>query len=344
MSVSRLIPRCGPLRRSAPPPDTTAPTLSNPADGTPSSDGTVGASVDTDEGNGTLYWAVLTNGGSCTDAQLKAGSGGDILQAGNQAVSGAGTQVIATITGLTATTDYELVFLHRDAAGNDSAQATVGLTTAAAGGAVAFDIASSGEEIGGDGNFTISHTSTGANLGGFVGVGWYTFDASGSAGVTWGTGTPLAMTELWDIANPSESSMQLAGYRIAGQASGAQNIVSTLVETVSLNRHFVGSVSLTGVHQTVPCGTPNTASGTASPATVTVAGVVADGMLCDALMMLTSLGPPSVGANQTLRFGQDDNSYFFRGSTQDGADGGVMSWPDAGPDWWSIGAVEFKPA
>jgi hypothetical protein len=113
--------------------DTTPPTLSNPSDGTPTADGATGPSVDTNEGNGTLYWAVLTNGGSCTDAQLKAGSGGNIVagRAGSQAVSGTGTQVTADITGLSSATDYEIVWLHRDAAGNDSAQATVGLTTAA---------------------------------------------------------------------------------------------------------------------------------------------------------------------------------------------------------------------
>lgn len=120
-------PICVPL-------DTTAPTLSAAADGTPTSDGSTGAGVTTDEGNGTLYWAVVTNAGSCTDAQLKAGSGGNIVAgvAGNQAVSASGAQVIADITGLTAATTYQIKFLHRDAAGNDSAQASVDLTTAAA--------------------------------------------------------------------------------------------------------------------------------------------------------------------------------------------------------------------
>lgn len=111
--------------------DAIAPTLSNPQDGTPTSDGATGASVDSNEGNGTLYWAVLTDGGSCTNAQLKAGSGGNIVagKAGNQAVSASGTQTIPNITGLTAGTNYELVWLQRDAAGNDSSQATTGLTT-----------------------------------------------------------------------------------------------------------------------------------------------------------------------------------------------------------------------
>ena len=113
--------------------DSTAPTLSNPTAGTPTSDGATSAGVTTNEGNGTLYWAVVTNGGSCTDAQLKAGTGGNIVSgvSGNQAVSGSGAQTIATITGLTASTAYQIKFLQRDAAGNDSSQASVDLTTTA---------------------------------------------------------------------------------------------------------------------------------------------------------------------------------------------------------------------
>jgi len=116
--------------------DITAPSLSNASDGTPTADGADDPSVDTNEGNGTLYWAVLTDGGSCTDAQLKAGSGGNIVagKAGNQVVSGTGTQTTPDITGLSSSTNYEIVFLHRDASGNDSSQASVGLTTAAGGG------------------------------------------------------------------------------------------------------------------------------------------------------------------------------------------------------------------
>jgi hypothetical protein len=111
--------------------DTTPPTLSSANDGTPTTQGCTGASVSTDEANGTLYWAVVTNGGSCTDAQLKAGSGGNIVsgKAGNQAVSGTGTQTIATITGLNSNTSYDIKFLHSDAAANDSSQASADLAT-----------------------------------------------------------------------------------------------------------------------------------------------------------------------------------------------------------------------
>lgn len=110
------------------------PVLSNAADGTPTSDGATGSSVDTTVGNGTLYWAVLTNGGTATDQQIKEGTGSDVVGVagsfGSQSVSGTGTQTIGDITGLASATDYEIAFLQTNSIGSDSAQASVGLTTA----------------------------------------------------------------------------------------------------------------------------------------------------------------------------------------------------------------------
>ena len=108
----------------------TAPALTDPTDGTPTAEGAEDATVDTDVGNGALYWAVVSDGGECTDAQLKSGSGGDIEAAGAQGVSGTGTQTVAEITGLESATAYQIKFLHTSAGGSDSAQASVDLTTA----------------------------------------------------------------------------------------------------------------------------------------------------------------------------------------------------------------------
>ncbi len=107
----------------------TKPVLSSADDGTPTSDGTAGASVSTTVGNGTLYWAVVTDGGSATNQQIKQGSGGDIVVAGSQSVSGTGTQTVGEITGLVSETDYQILFLQTNSAGTDSAQASVDLTT-----------------------------------------------------------------------------------------------------------------------------------------------------------------------------------------------------------------------
>lgn len=93
--------------------DTTAPTLTSP---TASATGatTASGSVTTNEANGTLYYLASANA-SESAATVKAGS--------SQAVTAAGEQPV-TITGLTAATPYYPHYLHRDAAGNDSAVAS----------------------------------------------------------------------------------------------------------------------------------------------------------------------------------------------------------------------------
>jgi chitodextrinase len=99
--------------------DTTAPTLSNPV-GTATGSTTATATVSTDEGNGTLYYMVSTNATE-TATTVKAGSSKSVTASGTQNVS---------FTGLTASTQYYTHFLHRDAAGNDSAVANgPGFTT-----------------------------------------------------------------------------------------------------------------------------------------------------------------------------------------------------------------------
>lgn len=113
--------------------DVTAPVLSSPTVGTPTSVGATAPQVTTDTAEATLYRVVVTDAGSATNAQIIAGSGGNIVQATSQAVTVSGVQTTANITGLSASTNYEIIYLHVDAAGNESNQAAVGLTTSAVG-------------------------------------------------------------------------------------------------------------------------------------------------------------------------------------------------------------------
>lgn len=106
--------------------DVTAPTLSSPADAANGSTAMTG-SVSTDEANGTLYWYISISATPPSGADLKAGTGA--VAAGSQTVTATGTQNISD-NGLTAETQYYTHFLHRDAAGNDSAIASAdGFTT-----------------------------------------------------------------------------------------------------------------------------------------------------------------------------------------------------------------------
>jgi len=106
------------------------PLLSAPGAGTPNSTGTTNAVVTSSHGTGTLYRGVVTNAGSCTDAQLIAGTGGNLVagSTGNQAITSSGIQTIASITGLTTGTLYQIKFISV-VAGLSSAQASVNLTT-----------------------------------------------------------------------------------------------------------------------------------------------------------------------------------------------------------------------
>ena len=93
--------------------DSTAPTLTSPS-ATATGATTASGSVSTNEANGTLYYLASANATE-TDVAVKAGS--------SQAVTATGEQLV-TITGLTAATPYYPHYLHRDAAGNDSAVAS----------------------------------------------------------------------------------------------------------------------------------------------------------------------------------------------------------------------------
>jgi hypothetical protein len=102
--------------------DTTAPILTS-ATGTQTGSTTASGSVTTDEANGTLYYVTTANA-SETGTTVKAGA--------SQAVTATGAQSVSR-TGLTAATTYRHHFLHRDAAGNDSAVlSSATFTTAAA--------------------------------------------------------------------------------------------------------------------------------------------------------------------------------------------------------------------
>jgi large repetitive protein len=103
--------------------DVTAPGLTGAtAEGAGTTTGT--GAVDTNEGNGTLYFVVTTSATPPSAAQVKAGQnhlGAAATDSGSQSVSVSGTQTITGgFTGLTAATAYYAYFMHEDAAANQS--------------------------------------------------------------------------------------------------------------------------------------------------------------------------------------------------------------------------------
>lgn len=112
--------------------DVQAPTLTSPT-GTKTNSTSATGTVSTNEANGTLYYLASVNSTE-TAATIKAAS--------SQAVSTTGVQNV-TFSGLTASTTYYAHYVHRDAAGNDSAVSTsTSFTTDAGGGATTARFAS----------------------------------------------------------------------------------------------------------------------------------------------------------------------------------------------------------
>lgn len=105
--------------------DVTAPILTNAyATHTGATTGLV--SVDTDEGNGTLYLVVTTSSTQPSVAQIKAGQnhlGVAGAYSSSQAVSSTGTKNFGP-TGLTTSTVYYAHFVHTDSSANDSNRIT----------------------------------------------------------------------------------------------------------------------------------------------------------------------------------------------------------------------------
>lgn len=100
-----------------------APSLTAPVD-TATGTSTGAGSVDTDQGNGTLYWVATETFNTPTPAQVKAGEdylGATAADSGFQAVSATGTQTLSPgPTGLTVDTQYYLHFMHENAASAQS--------------------------------------------------------------------------------------------------------------------------------------------------------------------------------------------------------------------------------
>lgn len=203
---------------------------------------------------------------------------------------------------------------------------------------VAFDTATDVREETGDGVVSLTHTAGGSDRGVFAGVVSANSAGLASTGVTYAGN---AMAEMWDVV--ANTNYGNAGYRLAGAgvATGAQTVTSTLAGAPD-GEHILGVITMTGVDGTTPVGTPQTASGTTSPATVTVTGVGADDLVVDNLTLVGD--NPTIGADQTERYTEIGGVYGLRqrGSTQPGTAGGVMSWTFI-DDAWTLGAVAFKP-
>ena len=114
-----------------PGPDSVAPALTNPIDNTTGSS-TASLTVDTDEGNGTLYVVATISATPPSKARVKLGqdsAGAAATYASNQAIASTGTKSFSA-NGFTSSTAYTAFFMQEDATGNQSTvSAANGFTT-----------------------------------------------------------------------------------------------------------------------------------------------------------------------------------------------------------------------
>lgn len=204
---------------------------------------------------------------------------------------------------------------------------------------VAFNAATDGQELNGDGVLSVSHTAAGSDRAAFAGVS----GATEPTAVTSITYAGSAMTQLWDFRDAGPSLLN-GGFVLAGVGTGSQTVTSTL--DAGTSDHALGVISFTGVDQTTPTGNVQTVTNSGTTATVTVTGVAADDMVVDNVVTAYGGGgAPSVGANQTQRYTETMAwaGSHLAGSTQPGASGGVMSWTFDSRDY-TLGAARLIAA
>lgn len=131
-------------------------------------------------------------------------------------------------------------------------------------------------------------------------------------------------------------------WRMLEATPGATTISLTYSEGILA----IGVVVFTcsGVDQGTPFGTPNTAIGTSTAATVTVADDVGD-VTVDIVAGDLQTAEPSEGADQTVvHKGKDGANEVSYGMSYQPGDGGVMSWTMSDSASWAILGVALKPA
>jgi hypothetical protein len=164
-----------------------------------------------------------------------------------------------------------------------------------------------------------------------------------SSSVSGGTYNAVATTEV-PSSSTSNGNNVVHTRTLVAPATGTNACALTFGGSAPFESRLA-CTSYTGVDQSTPLGTANTATGSSTTPSVTVSGAVSDDFVVDRLIIAHN-GTLTAGANQTERANQIGTSGFnkYATSTQDGADGGVMSWSNTSSQAWAITAVPIKAA
>jgi hypothetical protein len=175
-----------------------------------------------------------------------------------------------------------------------------------------------------------------------IGVG-YVEGAPATSGVVWDpAGANQALTQLIRIREAADTGrVSELWYRKAPTPGASKIIQITFTASAGAGSCALGFID---ADQTTTFGTAVSAvspGGGSDPITVT-AGTAAGEIIVD---FVTGGSNSTAGADQTQRYHNVDLGALFACSTQNGADGGVMSWTRDGGSTqsWAQTAVSIKP-
>ncbi len=201
--------------------------------------------------------------------------------------------------------------------------------------AVAFDAVGS---VNGAGVTSLSFSMTTAGSDRALAGGTQVYQSGAAATVSSMTYNGVALTDSATATN---------GTRIANQrylvapASGSNTFQCNYSNTGSFDLGCL-AISMTGVDQSTPTGTANTATGSSTTPSVVVSSAT-DELVVDTLF-IDHTAALSVGAGQTERVNAITSNGFIKytASTEPGASSVTMDWTNGGSTTWAIVATPFK--
>ncbi|MDW8267214.1 MAG: hypothetical protein RMJ52_17980, partial [Gemmataceae bacterium] len=192
--------------------------------------------------------------------------------------------------------------------------------------------------------FNVGHTvGSGSDRLLLVGI---TVEDDGTAGITIGTVT-YAGNNLTLVGSASSGEVRTQIWRLISPPVGVGTVTISGTGAGTGDEIAVGAIHFFGVDQTTPLGTFTSATGTTSPATLTLASTA--GQLVFGVLGLDDSRTATSAGGQTQRWNiasQGTAGDGIRGAaaTQPGGGSVTLSWTLPTADNWALGAVRINPA
>lgn len=188
---------------------------------------------------------------------------------------------------------------------------------------------------------TVAHTVAGADP--FLAICVAVYHYLSTPTITSATWNGLALTLIDTYSNPScgdKCTVALYGLANPGAATATVSIGTSWAYTGMV----IGAVSYNGVDPTTPTGTAVRATGSGSPASVTVPSNSSE-VVMDCLGAMAAGGVPSPASGQTSNWSLFDGGGFTHGASGylPGSPSTVSAWTLTGSPPWAMLGVPIKP-